>query len=48
MDCLYLNLYAPQLQSVAGAVGYLQKPHGQQFASTVELAPKSQAFVQAV
>ena len=48
VDRLYLNLYVPQLQSVGGVVGYLHKHHGQRFASTVALAPKSREFVQAV
>ena len=44
IDRMYLNLYVPQLQSVGGVVGYLHKHHGQRFASTVALAPKSKAF----
>jgi hypothetical protein len=38
----------PQLQCVGGVVGYLHAHHGQRFASTVAVAPMTEAFVAAV
>jgi hypothetical protein len=48
IDRMYLNVYVPQLQSVGGVVGYLHAHHGQRFASTVAVAPMTEAFVQAI
>lgn len=48
IDRMYLNVYIPQLQSVGGVVGYLHAHHGQRFASTVAVAPMTEAFVKAI
>jgi hypothetical protein len=48
IDRMYLNVYVPQLQRVGGVVWYLRGHLGQRFASTVTVAPKTEAFVAAV
>lgn len=48
IDRMYLNVYVPQLQRVGGVVWYLRGHLGQRFASTVGVAPKTEAFVAAV
>jgi len=48
IDRMYLNVYVPQLQSVGGVVGYLHAQHGQRLASTVAVAPMTEAFVKSV
>jgi len=48
IDRMYLNAYVPQLQSVGGVVGYLHRHKGQRFASTVAVAPMTEAFVRAI
>lgn len=48
IDRMYLNVYVPQLQHVGGVVGYLRAHHGQRFASTVAVAPMTEAFVKAI
>jgi hypothetical protein len=45
IDRMYLNVYVPQLQRVSGVVWYLRGHLGQRFASTVTVAPKTEAFV---
>jgi hypothetical protein len=45
IDRMYLNVYVPQLQRVAGVVWYLRGHLGQRFASTAGVAPKTEAFV---
>src|SRR3954447_25951420 len=45
IDRMYLNVYVPQLQRVGGVVWYLRGHLGQRFASTVAVAPKTDAFV---
>ena len=42
---MYLNVYVPQLQRIGGVVWYLRGHLGQRFASTVGVAPKTDAFV---
>ncbi len=48
IDRMYLNVYVPQLQSVGGVVGYLHAQHGQRLASTVAVAPMTEAFVKSI
>jgi hypothetical protein len=48
IDRMYLNVYVPQLQHVGGVVGYLHAHHGQRFASTVAVAPMTEAFVKSI
>jgi hypothetical protein len=45
IDRMYLNVYVPQLQRIGGVVWYLRGHLGQRFASTVGVAPKTEAFV---
>ncbi len=45
IDRMYLNVYVPQLQRIGGVVWYLRGHLGQRFASTVGVAPKTDAFV---
>lgn len=45
IDRMYLNVYVPPLRAVGGVVWYLRGHLGQRFASTVTVAPKSEAFV---
>ena len=45
IDRMYLNVYVPQLQRIAGVVWYLRGHLGQRFASTAAVAPKTDAFV---
>jgi len=48
IDRMYLNVYVPQLQRVGGVVWYLRGHLGQRFASTVTVAPKTDAFVRSI
>ena len=44
IDRMYLNVYVPQLQTVA-VVGYLRVHRGQRFASTTAVTPMTEAYV---
>ena len=48
VDRLYLNVYVPKLQRVAGVVGFLRGHRGFPFASGALLDPISKAFVGAI
>src|SRR5215207_2009985 len=48
IDRLYLNVYVPQLRHVGGVVGFFRAHRGQPIASSVLMAPISQAFVAAI
>ena len=45
IDRMYLNVYVPHLQTVGGMLGYLRVHRGQRFASTMAVAPMTEAFV---
>src|SRR5215813_13891725 len=45
IDRMYLNVYVPHLQMVGGMLGYLRVHRGQRFASTMAVAPMTEAFV---
>jgi hypothetical protein len=45
IDRMYLNVYVPHLQTAGAVAGYLRMQHGQRFASTVAVAPMTEAFV---
>jgi len=45
IDRMYLNVYVPHLQTVGATVGYLRVHKGQPFASTMAVAPMTDAFV---
>jgi hypothetical protein len=48
IDRMYLNVYVPGLQSVAGAVWFCRTHLGQPYASTALLEPISRRFVTAI
>ena len=48
IDRMYLNVYVPQLQYATGLVRYIRRHLGRPVASTVVLAPVSEAFTRAV
>jgi hypothetical protein len=48
IDRMYLNVYVPQLQYATGLVSYIRRHLGRPVASTVVLAPVSEAFIRAV
>ena len=48
IDRMYLNVYVPQLQYATGLVSYIRRHLGRPVASTVVLAPVSEAFTRAV
>ena len=48
IDRLYLNLYVPELQRVGQVVGFLTRHLGFDIASTALVAPRSEAFVDAI
>ncbi|MGC8534637.1 MAG: hypothetical protein ACP5QR_03785 [Rhizomicrobium sp.] len=45
IDRMYLNVYVPTLQTAGAVVGYLHVHKGQRFASTVAVAPMTEAFI---
>jgi hypothetical protein len=48
IDRMYLNVYVPQLQYATGLVSYIHRQLGLPVASTVALAPVSEAFTRSV
>lgn len=48
IDRMYLNVYVPQLQYATGLVSYIHRQLGKPVASTVALAPVTEAFTKAV
>ena len=48
IDRMYLNVYVPQLQYATGLVSYIHRQLGKPVASTVALAPVSEAFTRSV
>lgn len=48
IDRMYLNVYVPQLQYATGLVSYIHRQLGKPVASTVALAPLSEAFTRSV
>jgi hypothetical protein len=48
IDRMYLNVYVPQLQYATGLVSYIHRRLGKPVASTVALAPVSEAFTRSV
>ena len=48
IDRMFLNVYVPQLQYATGLVSYIHRQLGKPVASTVALAPVSEAFTRAV
>jgi hypothetical protein len=45
IDRMYLNVYVPSLQYDGGVAAFFRKHRGQPFASSVLMAPISQAFI---
>ena len=45
IDRMYLNVYVLHLQTAGAVVGYLRMQHGQRFASTMAVAPMTEAFI---
>lgn len=48
IDRLYLHVYLPRLQIVAGVLGFLKERRGQKVASPTRVAPRSRRFVAAI
>jgi len=48
IDRMYLNVYVPTLQTDSAVAWYLREREGCRFASTVALAPKTEAFVESI
>jgi len=48
IDRMYLNVYVPQLQYATGLVSYIHRQLGMPVASTVALAPVTEAFTKAM
>lgn len=48
IDRMYLNVYVPKLQYASGVAAFLRHHRGHQYASSVLLAPISEAFVGAM
>ena len=48
IDRMYLNVYVPRLQTAAGVASFFRFHRGHTFASSVLMAPISQAFVGAI
>ena len=48
LDRLYLNVYVPKLQRVAGVIGFFREQRGATFASSALMEPITTAFVKAL
>jgi hypothetical protein len=48
IDRIYLNAYVPQLTSEAGIAGFVRGYLGHRFASTKQIAEKTESFVQSI
>jgi hypothetical protein len=48
LDRLYLNVYVPTLQRVAGVIGFFREQRGARFASSALMEPLTTAFVKAL